>query len=183
MAEHPWVKEEVDGGPLGLGKFWHCPVCGVSGGPAEEWVVSTRKRLGKPERWDPFVPGHGVRVSEDCEEAQKQIRAHAEEIIKHLKEKWKNPRGEHSHFHSLFHDALRWNPQIKNVNGVLDLMREVEYPSALSDNKRPSLIDCRFKLEEMGFDMSGGALGAAILEMGNERLRQLRAGKDPDEEP
>lgn len=184
MAEHPWTKLEVDGGPLGMGLFWHCPVCGVGGGPA--WPEEMEKRLelkGVLKRWQPFIPGHGRRVSEDCEEAQKEIRAYAEETIARFREKWKSPRGEHSHYHSLFHDALRWNPQITDIHGLLDLMRDVESPSALSNNKRPSLINCRFKLEEMGYDMSGGALGAAVRELGELRRQQLRAGIDPDEEP
>jgi hypothetical protein len=183
MAEHAWKRITIEA-PLGLGgDFWECPVCGVGGGPA--FGEEMTKRLlaeGRKERWQPIILGYGRRVSEDCETAQKQIRDFAEEIIARFREKWKSPHGEHSHYHSLFHDALRWNPQITNIRGLLDLMRDVESPSVMCDNKRPSLMDCRHKLEEMGYDMSGGALGAAIRELGEERLRQLRAGTDPDEE-
>lgn len=121
MALHPWEKVEVDGGPVGTEVFWHCPVCGAGGGP----VIGDR-------RMRPFLPGHGVRVSEDCAEAQKQARDHGETMIGELRARWRNPRGEHYHYASLFHDALRWNPQVTNVTALLDLLREVDSPTVTS---------------------------------------------------
>ncbi len=120
MSQHPWTKVEVDGGPLGVGQFWHCPVCGVGGGPA--WDAAMEKRLeekGVKKRWQPFIVGHGRRVSEDCEEAQKEIRAYAEETIARFREKWKTPRGEHSHYHSL---TPSWKQRTPRVDQVIETL-------------------------------------------------------------
>ncbi len=182
MAEHPWQQIEIeDEGPMGLGgKFWHCPICGVGGGPAHsESMNQLLIAKGVRIRWRPFIVGHGRHVSEDCEEAQRQMREYAEEKVAHFRARWQSPRGEHSHYHSLFHDALRWNPTITNIHGLLDLMSDVESPSALCCYKRPSLVDCRFKLEEMGFDMSGGGLGKVILTIVDSGiLRELHEAEE-----
>lgn len=174
MSEHAWAIEEVDGGHLGVNDCWHCPVCGVGGGPA---FHPYERRTFKP-----FIPGPAKQVSEDCETAQQEIRAYAEERIGVLRAKWKAETGEHRHYASLFHDALRWNPKITNIVGVLRLIQRVEDPVSTGHRDRPSLMDCRHALEKAGFDMSGGALGQAVLALGNDRLARLRAGEVDDDD-
>jgi hypothetical protein len=173
MPDHPWTTVEVDGGPVGIGIFWECTVCGAAGGPAWEMMgdlVKSHKR--------PFIPGPARKVSSDCGEAQKQMREYAEEIIAKLRKRWTKPGGEHYHYASLFHDALRWNPQVKNIMPLLRLLQQVDSP--LGGNPRPPLMECSEELEKAGFDMSGGALGDAVRELGESRYQDLRSGKDTD---
>lgn len=67
MAEHAWTIETYDAGPMGIGQSWHCPDCGLCGGPF----------FGSGKRWPPFLAGEGssTRFSEDCDEAKAQILA------------------------------------------------------------------------------------------------------------
>lgn len=68
MTEHVWEIEEVNGGHLGAEDFYICRRCGASGGP----VV-----FGAPPTFVPFyADGSQLEVSDDCEEALKQIIAH-----------------------------------------------------------------------------------------------------------
>jgi hypothetical protein len=144
MSEHSWIREEDDDDePFGPHVSWRCSTCGVGGGPAD--------LPGRSEPREPFILGPGPRVSRDCEEAQKQIRSYAEEMIARLRAKWKSDKGEHRHYASLFHDALIWNPQIKNIGVVLDLIRAVEHPGVFHNYKRPSIIDCRRELTTFDF--------------------------------
>lgn len=68
MAEHAWVVETYDAGPMGESSSWRCPDCGLCGGP----YFGSGSR-----RWAPFLSGEGTRVSfsEDCDEARAQIAA------------------------------------------------------------------------------------------------------------
>ena len=68
MREHTWIVEEIDGGPLGIGDFWKCSVCGASGGP----TLFVEKH--PPPR--PFLAGEGIKLSLDCDEAAEQIKLH-----------------------------------------------------------------------------------------------------------
>lgn len=68
MTEHVWETEDVDGGHLGVEDFYICRRCGASGGP----VV-----FGPPPTLSPFyADGSQLEVSDDCDEAVKQITAH-----------------------------------------------------------------------------------------------------------
>jgi hypothetical protein len=73
QAEHKWITEEIDGGVVGVGDFWKCSVCGVCGGP----------KIGhrNTKRWPAFIPGPALRVSENCGEAQIQIKEYLTEAI------------------------------------------------------------------------------------------------------
>lgn len=70
MAVHEWTTEIVDGGPVGEGEFWVCAGCGCGGGPTGGWDGKAT------EPWPPFLPGTGLKLSLDCDEAQKEIRAY-----------------------------------------------------------------------------------------------------------
>jgi hypothetical protein len=66
VSEHIWITEEIDGGALGTSDFWLCSVCGASGGPV--WY----DHQDKPKR-APFLAGPALPLSQNCEEAKKQI--------------------------------------------------------------------------------------------------------------
>jgi hypothetical protein len=70
MKKHDWRIEEVDGGPVGIGRFWKCVGCGASGGPVGMWDGDDEKPV-----WPPFLSGFGPGnpLSEDCEIAVGQI--------------------------------------------------------------------------------------------------------------
>lgn len=70
LKEHDW-KIEGPTGKAGPQYYWICRTCGASGGPSFlPWEQLTVK---KP-RWAPFLSGTPLQpVSEDCDEAKKQI--------------------------------------------------------------------------------------------------------------
>jgi hypothetical protein len=148
MSDHTWLQEEFDGGHMGTYESWRCTVCGCLGG------------LGRtPKR--PFIPGPAREVSEDCQEAQAQVRAWCEERIEEMRKKWHANTGEHRHYASLFHDMLVWNPERANVLLVIDLIRNIEYPS-LTGNRRMPLNEVREAFVEAGWRTVPRAVSDAL---------------------
>jgi hypothetical protein len=65
VKSHNWVKLTEYNGHLGWNTFYRCTECSACGGPA----------IGKP--WPPFIAdGSGAKLSDDCDEAIKQIMNH-----------------------------------------------------------------------------------------------------------
>jgi hypothetical protein len=154
MAEHTWIQEDCDGGYLGQYRAWLCTICGACGGIWKE-----------PRR--PFIPGPAHKVSEDCQEAQIEMRAYAEERITEMRKKWHADTGEHRHYASLFHDVLRWNLDRTNVLLVIDLIRNIEYPS-LTENRRMPLREIHMALVDAGWRTVPEAVSAALEDPGEE---------------
>ena len=71
MQEHDWEVETLDGGPMGDCDFWKCNICGASGGP----TIGIR-RADRGKRWPPFYPGHGLKLSDDCDVAKSQVSSY-----------------------------------------------------------------------------------------------------------
>lgn len=117
MTEHAWVIERFDAGPLGECESWQCPTCGVCGGP-----VWPKRGGGHEGRWPAFIPGPARKVSEDCEEAQVQIRSHLEERIVEMRKRWCAPQAE------AIAEALRSSPEVKNVIAVVGLIFDIVNP-------------------------------------------------------
>jgi hypothetical protein len=164
MGAHAWETVTVDGGPFGSCDFWHCPVCGVGGGPT----------MGK--RRDAFIPGPAKKVSEDCEEAQAQIRTYIlDERIEALRQKWHADTGEHRHYASLLHDTVKWSPDKTNLMPVLDLIYNIETP-VLTDNIRMPLKEVRRSLVGAGFNVTPPHLAQAVVEMAEVLKDDERGG-------
>jgi hypothetical protein len=117
MAPHPWVTEEIDGGPIGIGLFWICPVCGASGGPVFPGL----------NPWPPFIAGLGLQVSADCEEAQAEIRIYTEKKIEALQSKWQV--GECQFYVDVFLNAFQMSSEKKNLVPLLTLLTKVDTSS------------------------------------------------------
>lgn len=69
MKEHVWVTEEVNCGHIGVEDFWVCHGCEASGGP-----VFDRNRA--PSFSPFFADGSALKLSDDCDEAAEEVRAH-----------------------------------------------------------------------------------------------------------
>lgn len=69
-SEHKWIIEEIDGGHLGVCDFWACENCEAGGGPVNKFGNGEYKL---PLLWKPFLPGTGLDLSQDCDEAKQQI--------------------------------------------------------------------------------------------------------------
>ncbi len=70
--EHDWETYDTDDGILGVGCFWRCRRCGASGGV--HWPGQ-----GRPS--NASIPGDGrgfIPISDDCEEAARQLAADRE---------------------------------------------------------------------------------------------------------
>lgn len=154
MSGHTWLQEDFEAPYVGSYSSWRCTVCGACGGLWE-----------KPQH--PFISGPAVQVSEDCQQAQLDMRAHAEESIERVRAKWKNTKGEHGHYASFFHDILRWNPERLDVIMVIDLIMKVEMP-VLTQNRRMSLHDVREAFVEAGWRTVPEAVSDALEELGEE---------------
>lgn len=80
MKNHEWVMEEIDGGHVGSADFWKCKNCGASGG----WVNGKN-----PPTMPPFLAdGSGLKLSNDCDEAQKEIQRHSKLSPDEKKAEW-----------------------------------------------------------------------------------------------
>ena len=72
MTKHTWIKTQRDLGALDLDTVWTCPTCGAEAGP----VYPDTPGIEEPPSRQPYAPMRGLPpVSNDCEEAQRQIQA------------------------------------------------------------------------------------------------------------
>jgi hypothetical protein len=155
VSGHTWIQTEDDAGLGGLYHHWDCSVCGACGGVWDRPI-------------QPWIGGHDKKLSEDCQEAQAEMRAYAEEGIARLRAKWNASTEEHRHYASLFHDALRCTPDKTNILHVIDLISKVEQPGRyvrLGDKRRMSLHEVHKSLVEAGFEVVPRALANAVLEL------------------
>jgi hypothetical protein len=137
MTEHAWSTEYVDAGVVD-GTFWKCPTCGVGAGPVWE------RAEGLPERWPAFIPGAGRNVSEDCEEAQAQIRSFVlDERIVEMRKRWCAPQAE------IIDKAVRASPEVKNLMPVIELIFEIINPRV--KGYCMPIVEAPNRLREMGF--------------------------------
>lgn len=124
MANHNWQIQTIDGGYLGDGDFWHCPDCGAAGGPVlSQWEIDhfTNKGLklwNENRRWNAFIPGAGAsqKVSEDCEQAQQEIKAYLQERINKMQTTWAKAQAK------LLDDVL----QISKATNLLPLLKVIQ---------------------------------------------------------
>lgn len=71
MKEHNWLIEEVKDAKSDPKFYWICRKCGASGGPS--FLPWEQLEVKKP-KWLPFLAGTPLQpVSDDCDEAKKQI--------------------------------------------------------------------------------------------------------------
>jgi len=147
MTTHTWAIEEIDGGPVGVGDFWHCTTCGVSGGPANMFAGERLQRyLMKVEdtdeegRWHPFIAGPAHKVSWDCETAQAEIKAYL--LNEHIPgmPKWCRPQCE------LIAEAVRTTKQT-NLLPIVELLYQLDR----NDPSRRKLKQVRWRLIDLGF--------------------------------
>lgn len=67
MTAHTWAIVEVDGGPMGIGEFWHCAACGAGGGSVwPTWPAPNRQFLAN---------GSGLELPDDCDQAKAMVEA------------------------------------------------------------------------------------------------------------
>jgi len=74
-VEHNWVIETIDSGYLGVNDFWTCDRCGAGGGP----VFFNQKTGEYVKRFKPFLPGTGIKLTDDCALAQESILLYRKE--------------------------------------------------------------------------------------------------------
>jgi hypothetical protein len=164
VPEHKWVVETVDGGPVGDCDCWHCPECGVSGGP----IFFSKD---KPP-WKPFLAGEGssLKLSDDCDESAKIIREHTLKRIGNLP---KERPDISPHYASLVRDAIKWTPEKKNVTAAYKLYWAVQFEPL------PGIMEVSKMLEEAGFNVSPGdsPLGQAVRALGERQYNRRRRGK------
>lgn len=151
MAEHAWIIENVDGGPVGDCDFWTCSTCGVGGGPVLP-QRSSKTFFGEERsngRWPAFFPGSGLKVSEDCEEAQAQIRSYLlDKRIAPMRKKWCKPHAE------ILAKVVQEAPEGKSLMPILNIILRIEMP-VLSKKGRGhcmSLAELREALTKAGFE-------------------------------
>jgi hypothetical protein len=150
MSEHTWIVEYVDGGPVD-GDFWTCSVCGTAGGPCFYPSQETKPR------WAPFLSGPAMKVSTDCDEARKEIRAYIDGRIAALAKM--GSKGISPHYASLLRDALVWTPGKTDITDIVPFFWEIE-----TFHGRPSVMDVREKLQKAGFNVMPQAVSEALDE-------------------
>lgn len=136
MKPHTWEEREVDGGPVGTGRFLHCTVCGAAGGPP--FV----KRPPKP-----FLAGPATPVSEDCNDALTFIRHYTRQRALSLKQM--GSKGVSPAYGTMLLDAMGATRAKTDVTPILSLIYRIERFEG-----RPSIAEVRGELLAEGFRLS-----------------------------
>jgi hypothetical protein len=148
MTPHTWTKEEIDGGPMGVGEFWKCSTCGASGGPTDWGKVGLLSEETEPS-WRPFLAGTGVKLSRACcVESQAIIWLYIEEKLERLATL--GPKGISPKYAALLKGALLRSPDVLDVTSVAHLVQDVELSHSTS---RPTLAEVATLLEAAGFTL------------------------------